>query len=1109
MEISCVIGDNFNDITSRQISLIGAGVEKGRKQLVIVPDRYSLTMENRILDELNMTATFDIEVVSFARLGSKMLSHIQAPQVLSSLGATMVIEKILTEHASELKCFGNTAKTIAFASVLFDSIAQLKSCKITPTDLKNNVDRVRSHALSLKLNDIALIYEYYEKFLSTDYIDSNNRLALVSEIIGGSEDFENIDVHFCNFDSMTERGFDILRMLIRKAHSVSVGLLAPVPEQRNANIYIPDMQTSVLALANKLGVTPHFYKADNSMPAFSRHILHNAMAVDGEVVELENNKQIRLLNTTGVNSEVEFIALDIMRKIRTGVRFREIEINCTDLEKYAPVFTRIFDKYAIPYWIDLPFQLTDSEGTKFLLIALDCVLDNFQTKDVLRYARNVFSGLSIQDYATFENVVTRYGVVGERFFVDDKPAHDDEEFDRYLEIKSFLNPLKNFGRNIKGSHTIGEMVSAVRAFWEETEIKANLEGLAANFEEKGNLLKQSIARQNFDKMDAVLTQMLDILGSFETDFNQFNKILRAGLSTITISPLPMSVDCVYIGQSLTSVFNTAPYYYIVGAIDGSFPAFVADVGLIADYDIAELGQNAVQITPSIRQVNARSRASVLQSLALATEQLTITYPVRMGDEDCTPASVVGNISGLFTYQGKNIPVLFLGELLEDDTAFGGLEYRLGFLWNNDNTMLAGLVAETQNPNSAVNGSMLASCREYLKDKGYAPVLAELDEIMLGKKEVTTPKDTAALFFTKYKARVTQIEKFFECPYAHFLTYGLRLKQRRTDRPEAVDIGNILHAVFEQFGKILRTRGVLSEPEIQRVVPHIFDEVITRKDFSHIVFSGHNETMLSTLKDEAVRACKAINYQLSHSEYKIKFIETAFGSDGFASIPEVAVINTSKKIKISGKIDRADLWGNRLRIVDYKTSRQSGKFSLLNFYLGKKIQLFYYMQAILADLNLQAGGAYYLPVHREYDDEGKATKYSSYRMEGVSVYTEANMFAQDGQVSFDNPASDIVPFKISASKANKEAGNIVLGSIKNSSASEEQFGNLLKYARAVLEGAINDIYNGEIRPLYLKGACDYCPYASICRKDVLSSASERRSDFDVNLDSFEIGEENVQ
>ena len=137
-----------------------------------------------------------------------------------------------------------------------------------------------------------------------------------------------------------------------------------------------------------------------------------------------------------------------MRKIRTGGRFREIEINCTDLEKYAPVFTRIFDKYAIPYWIDLPFQLTDSEGTKFLLIALDCVLDNFQTKDVLRYARNVFSGLSIQDYATFENVVTRYGVVGERFFAEDKPAHDDEEFDRYLEIKSFLNNI-NMSENIK------------------------------------------------------------------------------------------------------------------------------------------------------------------------------------------------------------------------------------------------------------------------------------------------------------------------------------------------------------------------------------------------------------------------------------------------------------------------------------------------------------------------------------------------------------------------------------------------------------------------------------------------------------------------------------
>ena len=190
MKLNVITGTNFIDINNTQIDLIGQGLKQNRKQLVIVPDRFSLTMERMILDKLNLTATFDVDVVSFARLSSKMLSKTNAPQVLSSLGATMVIEMLLLEHEKELRCFGNTIKTISFASILFDSIAQLKSCKISPLDLFNSLDGLNNKSLQLKLYDIALIYKYYEEYLSNVYIDSNNKLQLLCENIADSKDYE-------------------------------------------------------------------------------------------------------------------------------------------------------------------------------------------------------------------------------------------------------------------------------------------------------------------------------------------------------------------------------------------------------------------------------------------------------------------------------------------------------------------------------------------------------------------------------------------------------------------------------------------------------------------------------------------------------------------------------------------------------------------------------------------------------------------------------------------------------------------------------------------------------------------------------------------------------
>ena len=1104
MKIKCVFGDNFHDITSGQIRLIGEGLKENRKQLIIVPDRFSLTMERRVLKELNLRATFDIDVVSFARLANKVLTRVQSPQILSSLGATMVIEMLLTKHENELVCFKNTAKTIAFAGVLFDSIAQLKSCKISPVDLERNIDNLRNSALRLKLKDIALIYKYYEEFLSTQYMDSNNRLKLLGKEIAEGHDFEDYDIHICQFDNITSQGLDLINILTQKANSMSVGILFPNKEQNNREVYTQELANYILPLAKKLNITPDYIEVANTLPNFSKHILNNLMSINPDTIEIAPSN-LNIYSASNINSEIEWIAKDILQKTKQGARFNEIVLNCASLENYAPVIKRIFDKYNIPFWADLPFKLADSEGAKYLFTALDCVQDNFQVKDVLRFAKNSLTGLSLQDFAVFENVIKKYGIVGTRFADDTKPEFPDDEFDKYIEIKQFMQPLFTLNKNIHSSVNVAEIISAIHNFFEETNLYENLNGMAQSFEEQGDLLKQSIARQNFDKLDAVLHQMQEILGQMELNFDNFCKIFRAGVATVTISPLPMSVDCVYVGQNLQSVFSRAPYYYIVGAIEGSLPAWVADAGLIADYDIAELGENAVRISPTIRQVNARSRLNVLQNFAMAEKELMISYPVNSGGEKCEPASIISSLQKIFTFKGQNLPIITLSERLIDDNAFGGEAERIAFLWSNKDECLQEIIRELSDRNSRINPKILATAWQFLSQNGYSEILNQVLSNINNQSEIATLKDPQSVFFIEDKARVTQIEKFFECPYAHFLTYGLGLQQKKTAKPEAVDIGNILHAVFEKFGKMYRSHEI-SDAEIETKIPQIFREVLKQKQFSHIVYAGQSVTLLSSLEQEAVLACKAISYQLRHSGYKIKFVETSFGSEHFAKIPEVAIINTKKSIKINGKIDRVDICGDKLRIIDYKTSKTSGTFNLLNFYLGKKIQLFYYMQAILADLGLQAGGAYYLPVHREYSDEN-STLYSSYKLDGISLYTPANMFAQDNQINYEHAKSDIVNFSISTSKENIESGTIVLKS-SNLGASEEQFKNLLKYAKCVLEGAINDIYDGEISPLFVGKACDYCQYKYICKKNVLQYVKERASNFNVKIESFDLGEKNA-
>src|SRR5699024_6048675 len=66
----------------------------------------------------------------------------------------------------------------------------------------------------------------------------------------------------------------------------------------------------------------------------------------------------------------------------------------------------------------------------------------------------------------------------------------------------------------------------------------------------------------------------------------------------------------------------------------------------------------------------------------------------------------------------------------------------------------------------------------------------------------TEQTARRLYGEKFEDSITRIERFSSCAFAHFLTYGLRLKERQEYDFQAVDLGNICHGALERFsGKL--------------------------------------------------------------------------------------------------------------------------------------------------------------------------------------------------------------------------------------------------------------------------------------------------------------------
>ena len=356
-----------------------------------------------------------------------------------------------------------------------------------------------------------------------------------------------------------------------------------------------------------------------------------------------------------------------------------------------------------------------------------------------------------------------------------------------------------------------------------------------------------------------------------------------------------------------------------------------------------------------------------------------------------------------------------------------------------------------------------------------------------------------LLKNKQTISVTELERYFQCPYLHFVDYGLKLSKDEVSDLTSIDNGNIIHAVLERFILYYNKCPQLNDDQIKKIVSKIFDEILKLEEFERFQKTEKNRFSLKKLKAECVNACQALVFQLSHSKYKVVFVEKSFGSKGFVENPEIAVLN--KTIKVRGKVDRLDEWNGKYRIIDYKTSKNASEFSLLNLYLGKKIQLFFYLYSILEGLkkkgkNVSGGGVYYLPIHRDYGDGKLDSKYAGFRMEGLTVSNFSNIMATDDQFAENHLKSDIVDLSLLSSFKDG-----VVASLGNKLATDEQFDAILKYSNDVATNAVKEIFEGFIEPKPLDDVCEYCNYKHICKISCKENPQARTKGFDIQTKTF--------
>ena len=351
--------------------------------------------------------------------------------------------------------------------------------------------------------------------------------------------------------------------------------------------------------------------------------------------------------------------------------------------------------------------------------------------------------------------------------------------------------------------------------------------------------------------------------------------------------------------------------------------------------------------------------------------------------------------------------------------------------------------------------------------------------------------------------VSRLENFAVCPYKHFVEQGLSPKPRKEWTLTPIDAGNFYHSALEGFTRLLPT--IPHWPKIDKKTCDAVVDQAAEPLFEQLLSGVMGDSARMRAQGEKYRrVLKRVAWTFTRGAKQSAFTpqsaEVRFGYPG--GIPPVELtLKDGSKVFVRGIIDRIDRYagdeGVYLRVVDYKSGAE--KLDAARIYWGAQLQLLLYLRAALAqEASAQPAGAFYMrvadPLLPDQEDTAQVEDALARALclRGVALKDAAILRAMD-----DGTPPLILPKVLTADGGFDQRAML---------ATLEDLSGLIRYAGEMAAQWAEKMRAGEIdaAPLCdqkLKGPCEYCDYAAICRRDVSRAPENARLMQEMRFDAL--------
>lgn len=1132
MPLQFLLGAGQNDAKEQMIQRARVWLEQNpvNRVFFLVPNYNKFEQEINLLSAMKQArgnmefSTIRTQVFSFQRLAWYFLQRDgQVPgNILSEAGNAMILRKVLHEQREELTIFRGEVNKTGFIQQLVGFYQEMQIGNVTVADLIENGD---DQDQVLKLQDLQKVFTAYEEALITYQVANEDPLLLLQDYLS-KQDLSNSLFIVSGFTRFNARELSVLNTLMGSGNLlVDLELDRPYPneEPNPLNLFADPgktyFQLKRSADAQRIPVRPDQFSQ-------LKQTVFNQIGefwANQKKVTLRQTDQLQLTQYATVAEEIRKIGEEILHLVRDeNYRYKDIQILIRNPQVYNSVLPDIFQKLAIPFYLDETQEMSAHPLIEFLQALF--LIDNYHYRinDVFRMLRTeLFAPFGWETNTWFveqkqyrekidqtENVCLAYNFRGSAWtksadweFVDYDFEADVFNDAKQLEEttnevrRSVQHILPIFFKEIKQSANGLEAATLFYHFLEKSGVKRQLLFWRDQEVAKGNLDKARNHEQTWQALLDLLDEYVLIYGADAFDWDAFQEIFLAGLMNLTYGKIPTAIDQVRVNDLELARVDQMKVTFAIGLNNNDFPARFDDKGLLSAEERSAFNQNLPEgkFLPESNSSKVNREPFLAYSVFLsATEKLYLSVATTVeGEKKLEISSFLKQLS-----QGLNVPII------ENDSLklTSEPENHLGTM----RTLLSDLIALNRFAQDE-NRAFLPAWRElqkFIQNSSLAPLAQRVFKSLqdLNVPRELLPETAERLYGKNLYVSVSRIENFYNCQYKYFASFGLGLKERTVYGLTPAAAGDFYHEALDHFFRLLKDQGMrlaeLNEAQRNQLADEVLREIFGELKFAILSSSAR----MNYIRYQLSRTIQKVSWGLVQQGIRTKFepqqTEIIFGSiGGQKGIPGINLpLSNGGEVAVRGKIDRLDQLHSAendwLSVIDYKSSPHS--FNVADAYYGIALQLITYLDVAVTDFSQENGkeikpaGAYYLHVHNPVLKDPKNIEkgmLKAYQYDGLFT-KEPELYDQLDQSLHEKENSLLFPIK-----KDKNGQTVIVSQSKDKFYDLSEIETLRQYNREKIQKAGNQIVSGEIKlnPTYKDNqriACQYCPFRSVCKFDAM-------------------------